>query len=178
MPLSHTHGGSKAGSSSSGSGSKGLIAYHFERTPPMSTYLVAWVVGELAHVEMDCQLTAELPPSPYAPSHAHGRKLIHGGSSDLLFGEVHSAKSSVKFTKFKARKLRHEGEDDDDNDDDDHDESSKGRSIPVRVFGTTDRASQFGLAKEAACHALQTLEELLQVRAQLFLTVLKTVFYN
>jgi hypothetical protein len=170
MPLSHTHGGRRGSSSSSG-GSGGLIAYHFERTPPMSTYLVAWVVGELSHVEMECQLNAELPPSPYALASSHGRKLRSRGPAAGI-GEVHSEHPqlhSVK-VKFTSRKLHHEGEDHDEDDDDDNehhgldvDDGSRGRSIPVRVFGTSDRASQFGLAKEAACHALQTMEELLQV---------------
>lgn len=151
MPLSHTHGGhSEASSSSSG----GLISYHFEPSPPMPTYLVAWVVGELAHVEVSCQLNGELPQSPYAAPHSHGRRrrLLHSSSASTSY----------------SRRLQHgdDGDDDDsDEDDEGHavDDGSRGRSIPVRVFGTTDRASQFGMAKEVACHALQTLETLLQV---------------
>ncbi|WIA35582.1 hypothetical protein OEZ86_004003 [Tetradesmus obliquus] len=169
MPLDHTHS-SKASR---------LISYHFERSPPMSTYLVAWVVGELAHVEMECQLNAELPFSPYAPAKPHGRKLASRAATAAdLPGDPPDHHLHSEKLKFTARKLRHEGEDhdedhdgdhdDDDEDDDEHhavdvDDGSRGRSIPVRVFGTSDRASQFGLAKEAACHALQTLEELLQV---------------
>lgn len=169
MPLDHTHS-SKASR---------LISYHFERSPPMSTYLVAWVVGELAHVEMECQLNAELPPSPYAPAKPHGRKLASRAATAAdLPGDPPDHHLHSEKLKFTARKLRHEGEDhdedhdgdhdDDDEDDDEHhgvdvNDGGRGRSIPVRVFGTSDRASQFGLAKEAACHALQTLEELLQV---------------
>jgi hypothetical protein len=122
---------------------------------------------------MECQLNAELPASPYALANPHGRKL-HSGAPAAGLGQVPSDNLQLHGVKIKftSRKLRHEGEDhDEDNDDDDDehhhgvdvDDGSRGRSIPVRVFGTSDRASQFGLAKEAACHALQTMEELLQV---------------
>lgn len=43
------------------------------------------------------------------------------------------------------------------------DSGERGRHIPVKVWGTSDRASQFGHAKEVACHAVQTMEQLLQV---------------
>lgn len=51
-------------------------------------------------------------------------------------------------------------------DDDNHaevDSGERGRQVPVKVWGTSDRASQFGHAKEVACHSLQTMEQLLQV---------------
>lgn len=66
----------------------------------------------------------------------------------------------------------HHSNDDEDDDKDDHrdvDDGERGRSIPVRVWGTTDRASQFGHAKEVACHSLQTMEHLLQVRKRLLI---------
>jgi hypothetical protein len=52
-----------------------LIAYHFHPTPPMSTYLVAWVIGELSHNERQCELA--LPLSPVASSSGTGRRLQH-----------------------------------------------------------------------------------------------------
>jgi hypothetical protein len=99
MPLSHTHehkGGSSSDSHKHADGEEGshshsdssssskkvlteddLIAYHFLPTPPMSTYLVAWVVGELSHNELQCPLS--LAPTP-APSSSSGRRrLQHEG---------------------------------------------------------------------------------------------------
>eukprot|EP00878_Enallax_costatus_P013667 GHUV01014291.1.p1 GENE.GHUV01014291.1~~GHUV01014291.1.p1 ORF type:complete len:459 (+),score=103.06 GHUV01014291.1:212-1588(+) len=85
MPLSHTHGGrrlhegeshntdekhNKVTSPDPPSGqSDNLITYHFEQSPPISTYLVAWVVGELAHVEMACPLTLPAPDTPWSTHH-------------------------------------------------------------------------------------------------------------
>lgn len=52
-----------------------LIAYHFHPTPPMSTYLVAWVIGELSHNERQCELA--LPRTPVPSSSGNGRRLHH-----------------------------------------------------------------------------------------------------
>lgn len=76
MPLSHTHGGRKLhdgeqhehtdNSKPASTHRDELVIYHFLASPPMSTYLVAWVVGELAHVEMKCPLTLPAPESPWS----------------------------------------------------------------------------------------------------------------
>jgi aminopeptidase N len=36
-----------------------LITYHFEETPVMSSYLVAWAVGDLISESMDCKGAAK-----------------------------------------------------------------------------------------------------------------------
>lgn len=65
-----------------------LIAYHFKASPPMSSYLVAWVVGELSHNELQCKM--DLPPVPFPTtssgsahddSHDHHHKPAAGGDS-------------------------------------------------------------------------------------------------
>ena len=126
MPLSHTHGGGgmdehssavRDGGATAGGGD-GLVTYHFAPSPPMSTYLVAWVIGELAHVEAQCTL-----PLPAAAA--------LGGISTAP--PPPPAAAAV-------------------------------RTLPVRVWGTSDRAAQFGHALSVACSALQTMERLLQVR--------------
>lgn len=76
MPLSHTHGGRRLhegedhdhtdSSKPASDPSEKLITYHFMSSPPMSTYLVAWVVGELSHVEMECPLTLPAPDTPWS----------------------------------------------------------------------------------------------------------------
>lgn len=110
-----------------------LIAYHFLPTPPMSTYLVAWVVGELSHNELQCPLA--LAPTP-APS--------SGGSSSG------------------RRRLRHEGEEEHEHEHREGGEGGK-HNVTVRVWGTNDRVQQFGHARDVACAALQEMEKLTQV---------------
>ncbi|KAF8056455.1 aminopeptidase M1-D [Scenedesmus sp. PABB004] len=67
----------------------------------------------------------------------------------------------------RRRLLRHgdggDGDDDDAGPAGAVDDGRRGRRIPVRVWGTSDRASQFGHARDVACSALQTFEALLQV---------------
>eukprot|EP00879_Flechtneria_rotunda_P033023 GHRR01036539.1.p1 GENE.GHRR01036539.1~~GHRR01036539.1.p1 ORF type:complete len:804 (+),score=310.33 GHRR01036539.1:678-3089(+) len=128
MPASHTHDSS----STVDDGTKQLVTYHFQQTPPMSTYLLAWVIGELAHVEHQCPMT--LPAGTGLP-----KDIFQAGlSSKHHTGEQHDSGSGAS-------------------------SSGSARLVLVRVWGTSDRASQFGHARDVACSALQTFERLLQV---------------
>lgn len=40
----------------------GLARYAFQPSPPMPTYLVAWIVGELEHVAMGCETMNGVTP--------------------------------------------------------------------------------------------------------------------
>jgi hypothetical protein len=39
-----------------------LVTYHFDPTPPMSSYLLAWVIGHLVSVKVDCATIAGSKP--------------------------------------------------------------------------------------------------------------------
>ena len=71
MPLSHTHDhtprrlheghdddaeSDEDDDTDQAHGDEGqLITYHFEQTPVMSSYLVAWAIGDLVNESMDCK---------------------------------------------------------------------------------------------------------------------------
>lgn len=166
MPLSHTHehtgssGSHKhedeedSHSHSESSSSKkvltedDLIAYHFLPTPPMSTYLVAWVVGELSHNELQCPLALAPTPAPSSSSSSSGR-----------------------------RRLRHEGEEEHEHEHKEGGEGGK-HNVTVRVWGTNDRVQQFGHARDVACAALQEMEKLTQVCVCVRVCVLSVISWD
>lgn len=112
-----------------------LIAYHFHATPSMSTYLVAWVVGELSHNDRPCELGVTSPITP-SSSGSGARGLKHGDHED---GD-HEHKGGAEST----AAVKH--------------------NITVSVWGTSDRVQQFGHARDVACAALQEMEKFTQVR--------------
>lgn len=70
-----------------------LIAYHFKPSPPMSTYLVAWVVGELSHNEAQCELALSPAAAPTATttSSSGGRGLKHEDHEEAESGGASGA---------------------------------------------------------------------------------------
>jgi hypothetical protein len=120
----------------------------------MSTYLVAWVVGELSHNELQCELA--LQPTPAPSSSSSGRRRLQRNRL-----APSSSSSSGR------RRLRHEGEEHEHEHGHEHrgDEAVPHKhNVTVRVWGTTDRVQQFGHARDVACAALQEMEKLTKVR--------------
>jgi hypothetical protein len=103
----------------------------------MSTYLVAWVVGELSHNDRQCELGVMTSPLTPSGSGSGARGLKHGDHE----GGDHEHKGGVESTEV----VKH--------------------NITVSVWGTNDRVQQFGHARDVACAALQKMEKFTQVRA-------------
>jgi hypothetical protein len=91
-----------------------LITYHFKRSPPMSTYLVAWVVGELRHSELQCTLPLSAAGAaetawPYTPPAAgrSRRKARHGGGGGGSGGGGRSVSVRAWGTNDRVRQFGH-----------------------------------------------------------------------